>query len=111
MVAVFSIFATLSLIDLKEFGIGLAVAVLIDATIVRAVLLPASMKMLGDWNWWLPRPLRWLPEFRHEPVRLPSRRVRLPDRPTHSQAAILRGPPIRRATRRFAVSSGSSQGA
>ena len=72
MVAVFSIFATLSLIDLKEFGIGLAVAVLIDATIVRAVLLPASMKMLGDWNWWLPRPLRWLPEFRHEPVAAPA---------------------------------------
>jgi RND superfamily putative drug exporter len=75
MVAVFSIFATLSLIDLKEFGIGLAVAVLIDATIVRAVLLPASMKMLGDWNWWLPRPLRWLPEFRHEPVPTPVAEV------------------------------------
>ena len=75
MVAVFSIFATLSLIDLKEFGIGLAVAVLIDATIVRAVLLPASMKMLGDWNWWLPRPLRWLPEFRHEPVAAPAAEV------------------------------------
>ena len=45
---------------LKEAGVGLAVAVLIDATIVRAVLLPASMKLLGDWNWYLPNSLhRW----------------------------------------------------
>jgi uncharacterized membrane protein YdfJ with MMPL/SSD domain len=57
MVAVFSIFATLSVVDIKQLGVGLAVAVLIDATIVRAVLLPATMKLLGDWNWWLPRPL------------------------------------------------------
>jgi len=61
MVAVFSIFATLSMMMLKQFGVGLAVAVLIDATIVRAVLLPASMKLLGDWNWYLPRWLEWLP--------------------------------------------------
>jgi hypothetical protein len=40
-------------------GVGLAVAVLIDATIVRAVLLPATMKLLGEWNWYLPRMLRW----------------------------------------------------
>ena len=73
MVAVFSIFATLSLIDLKEFGIGLAVAVLIDATIVRAVLLPASMKMLGDWNWWLPRPAALA-------ARVPARAGRCPGR-------------------------------
>jgi uncharacterized membrane protein YdfJ with MMPL/SSD domain len=66
MVAVFGIFATLSLVDLKEFGIGLAVAVLIDATIIRGVLLPASMKLLGERNWWLPKPLGFLPEFRHE---------------------------------------------
>ena len=51
MVGVFSIFATLQFMFLKQFGVGLAVAVLIDATIVRAVLLPASMKLLGDWNW------------------------------------------------------------
>jgi uncharacterized membrane protein YdfJ with MMPL/SSD domain len=61
MVAVFSIFATLSVIDMKEMGIGLAVAVLIDATIVRGVLLPAAMKLLGDRNWYLPRSLGWLP--------------------------------------------------
>jgi len=58
MVAVFAIFATLSMLDFKQMGIGLAVAVLIDATIVRAVLLPATMKLLGDWNWYLPKSLR-----------------------------------------------------
>ena len=55
MVAVFAIFATLGLLDLKMMGIGLAVAVLLDATVVRAVLLPATMTLLGDWNWYLPR--------------------------------------------------------
>ncbi len=66
MVAVFAIFATLSMIDMKQMGIGLAVAILIDATIVRAVLLPASMKLLGKWNWYLPRSLQWLPAVRGE---------------------------------------------
>jgi uncharacterized membrane protein YdfJ with MMPL/SSD domain len=66
MVGVFSIFATLPILDMKELGIGLAAAVLIDATIVRAVLLPATMKMLGDWNWYLPRWLSWLPTLEHE---------------------------------------------
>jgi putative drug exporter of the RND superfamily len=66
MVAVFGIFATLSFIDFKQMGVGLAVAILIDATIVRAVLLPATMKLLGKWNWYLPSKLNWLPEFRHE---------------------------------------------
>jgi RND superfamily putative drug exporter len=75
MVAVFSIFATLSLIDLKEFGVGLATAVLIDATIIRAILLPASMRLLGDWNWYLPKPLQWLPHFRHEPAPRPAMEV------------------------------------
>jgi hypothetical protein len=46
---------------LKQFGVGLAVAVLVDATVVRAVLLPATMKLLGKWNWYLPRWLGWLP--------------------------------------------------
>jgi RND superfamily putative drug exporter len=68
MVAVFAIFATLSFIDFKEMGVGLAVAILIDATIVRAVLLPATMKLLGRWNWYLPKRLGWLPDFRHEPL-------------------------------------------
>ena len=63
MVGVFGIFATLSFIDMKQFGVGLATAVLIDATLVRGVLLPATMKMLGDWNWYLPSWLEWLPRF------------------------------------------------
>jgi RND superfamily putative drug exporter len=63
MVGVFSIFATLPIIDMKEMGIGLAAAVLIDATIVRGVLLPASMKLLGRWNWYLPNWLGWLPRL------------------------------------------------
>ena len=67
MIAVFSVFATLSMLDFKQMGVGLAVAVLIDATIVRAVLLPATMKLLGDWNWYLPSWLGWLPRVGREP--------------------------------------------
>ena len=63
MIAVFAIFATLSLLIFKELGVGLAVAVLIDATIIRGVLLPAAMKLLGDWNWYLPKWLEWLPKI------------------------------------------------
>ena len=66
MVAVFAIFASLPTLDIKQMGVGLAVAVLIDATIIRAVLLPATMKLLGGWNWYLPRWLRWLPHVRAE---------------------------------------------
>jgi RND superfamily putative drug exporter len=73
MVFVFGIFATLSAIDFKMMGVGLAVAVLLDATIVRAVLLPATMKLLGDWNWYLPKRLAWLPRFEHEPTVEPAR--------------------------------------
>ncbi|HEY6745621.1 MAG TPA: MMPL family transporter [Mycobacteriales bacterium] len=63
MVAVFSIFATLTGLEFKQMGIGLAAAVLLDATIVRAVLLPAAMTLLGTWNWWSPALLR-----RRQPV-------------------------------------------
>jgi RND superfamily putative drug exporter len=63
MVAVFAVFITLSMLMFKQFGVGLAVAILLDATIVRGVLLPASMKLLGDWNWYLPSWLEWLPRF------------------------------------------------
>ncbi len=63
MVAVFAIFVGLRSLDVKQVGFGLAVAVLIDATIVRAVLLPATMKLLGEWNWYLPGWLEWLPRF------------------------------------------------
>jgi uncharacterized membrane protein YdfJ with MMPL/SSD domain len=63
MVCVFSIFGTLSLVMMKQFGVGLAVAVLLDATVVRGVLLPATMKLLGEWNWYLPSWLEWLPRL------------------------------------------------
>jgi RND superfamily putative drug exporter len=66
MIAVFSIFATLSALDFKMMGVGLATAVLIDATIVRAVLLPSAMKLLGERNWYLPRWLEWLPQVNVE---------------------------------------------
>ena len=61
MVAVFGGFALGRMADLQQVGLGLAVAVLLDATIVRAVLVPASMRLLGDWNWYLPPWLQWLP--------------------------------------------------
>ena len=61
MVVVFSVFVTLELMFIKQLGLGLAVAVFLDATIVRSVLLPATMRLLGDWNWWLPGWLWWLP--------------------------------------------------
>jgi putative drug exporter of the RND superfamily len=65
MVMVFLTFATLSQVTMKQMGVGLAVAVLLDATLVRGVLLPAAMKLLGDWNWYLPRWLSWLPDISH----------------------------------------------
>ena len=61
MVGVFSLFGSLSSLELKEAGVGLATAVLLDATIVRAVLLPSTMKLLGERNWYLPNFLGWLP--------------------------------------------------
>jgi putative drug exporter of the RND superfamily len=60
MVAVFSIFATLGALEFKQLGVGLAAAILIDATIIRAVLLPAAMTVLGEANWYLPRCLHRL---------------------------------------------------
>jgi uncharacterized membrane protein YdfJ with MMPL/SSD domain len=81
MVGVFGIFATLQFVDMKQFGVGLATAVLIDATLVRGVLLPATMKLLGDWNWYLPKWLEWIPKgpalegspAPHTPERAPLR--------------------------------------
>jgi uncharacterized membrane protein YdfJ with MMPL/SSD domain len=72
MVVTFAAFATGSSQDMKQLGVGLAVAILIDATIVRAVLLPAAMKLLGERNWWLPKRLSWLPKFEHEPEVVPA---------------------------------------
>ncbi|HUC22386.1 MAG TPA: MMPL family transporter [Streptosporangiaceae bacterium] len=79
MVFVFLTFATLSMVSLKEMGVGLAVAVLLDATLVRAVLLPATMKLLGPRNWYLPRWLGWLPQI--SAVTPPPS---VPEQPEHS---------------------------
>ena len=87
MVCVFAVFATLSMLFFKQFGVGLAAAILIDATIVRGVLLPATMKLLGSRNWYIPSWLEWLPHFDHgeleiedEPEPEPAPRVRKPNR-------------------------------
>jgi RND superfamily putative drug exporter len=61
MMAVFSILATLSIIQLKILGVGMAAAVLIDATVVRGILVPAALTLLGERTWYLPRWLAWLP--------------------------------------------------
>jgi uncharacterized membrane protein YdfJ with MMPL/SSD domain len=65
MVGVFSIFGVLQAMIFKQFGVGLAAAILIDATVIRAVLLPASMSLLDRWNWYLPGWLEWLPRLEH----------------------------------------------
>jgi len=75
MVAVFGGFAAGRLVSFQQMGFGLAVAVLIDATIIRSVLVPAAMKLLGDWNWYLPSWLGWLPKLTVEaprPVQVPA---------------------------------------
>jgi RND superfamily putative drug exporter len=66
MVAVFAIFGTLSMQSMKQMGVGLAAAVLIDATIIRGVLLPAVMALLGERNWYLPKWLNRLPDLTHD---------------------------------------------
>jgi RND superfamily putative drug exporter len=83
MVCVFSLFGTVSSLDLKQAGLGLAAAVLIDATVIRSVLLPATMALLGERNWYLPRWLGWLPRVgleapaAHEGAATPSRQAPL----------------------------------
>jgi uncharacterized membrane protein YdfJ with MMPL/SSD domain len=86
MVGVFLVFTLLPLVDLKEMGIGLAVAVLIDATIVRGVLLPATMKLLGDRNWYLPKWLEWLPRLHHEPAPAPEPEAEVEPEPVPAAA-------------------------
>lgn len=66
MVAVFAIFGTLSMQSMKQMGVGLAAAVMIDATIIRGVLLPAVMALLDERNWYFPSWLRWLPDLTHD---------------------------------------------
>jgi RND superfamily putative drug exporter len=63
MVVVFAVFVSLKFTFIQQIGLGLAVAVFIDATLIRSVLLPASMTLLGDWNWWMPRVLDWIPRI------------------------------------------------
>jgi RND superfamily putative drug exporter len=76
MVAVFAAFAMGDLVSFQQMGFGLAVAVIIDATVVRSVLVPASMVLLGNWNWYMPNWLAWLPEVsvegHAEPVYVPA---------------------------------------
>jgi RND superfamily putative drug exporter len=96
MVAVFGIFVSLRSLDVKQMGFGLAVAVLIDATIIRAVLLPATMKLLGEWNWYLPRWLEWLPRLGPEgrPAELALAEASLPV-PLTSPVEASAEPPVR----------------
>ncbi len=68
MVAIFMGFAVGDLATFQQFGFGLAIAILVDATIIRSVLVPASMKLLGDRNWYLPGFLKWLPDLRMHPA-------------------------------------------
>src|SRR3954468_4458688 len=85
MVVVFAVFVTLPFVFIKQLGLGLAVAVLIDATLIRSVLLPASMTLLGDWNWWMPRFLDWIPRVTIEGD---------PDDTTDEAAAAEPGDPV-----------------
>ena len=66
MIVVFGGFAAGELVAFQQMGFGLAVAIFLDATVVRTVLVPATMAMLGDWNWYLPSWLNWLPDLRVE---------------------------------------------
>jgi putative drug exporter of the RND superfamily len=83
IIAVFAGFARGDLVMFQQMGFGIAVALLIDATIVRSVLVPASMKLLGRWNWYLPTWLGWLPDVNVEGPELPARGNA---RPTPAQA-------------------------
>jgi RND superfamily putative drug exporter len=66
MVAVFLVFALTGLPQVKEIGVGLAAAIFLDATIVRLILVPTTMELMGDFNWWLPKWLGWLPNMDFE---------------------------------------------
>ncbi|MFJ9352224.1 MMPL family transporter [Streptomyces sp. NPDC101237] len=81
MVAVFAIFGTLSMQSMKQMGVGLAAAVLIDATVIRGVLLPAVMALLGERNWYLPRWLHRLPDLTHDESPQPPGRPVTRDEP------------------------------
>jgi RND superfamily putative drug exporter len=72
MVMVFAVFVTLHYATVRQLGLGLAVAVFVDAAFIRSILLPASMELLGEWNWYLPRFLNWLPRFQIELEPIPT---------------------------------------
>ena len=93
MVAVFAVFASLHFVIIRQIGIGLAVAVLVDATIVRSLLLPSLMKLLGDRCWWMPRMLDWLPRItiEGEPASSPEGDAGAPSRPV-SRSTAATGP-------------------
>src|SRR5258705_7931568 len=92
MIAIFAIFATLSLLIFKQLGVGLAVSLLIDATIIPGVLLPATMKLLGDWNWYLPQRLQWPPRGSPGPPAPPPPPAR-PAQPRPPAPPLPRPPP------------------
>jgi RND superfamily putative drug exporter len=78
MVFVFLCFVGLSMTSMKQIGLGLAIAVFLDATLIRVVLLPATMTLLGETNWYLPRWLHWLPTVDHGPTNAPVAHVDAP---------------------------------
>ena len=99
MVVVFAVFVTLKFVFIQQLGLGLAVAVFIDATIIRCVLLPASMTLLGDWNWWMPRLLDWIPRVTiegdpDEPVESGQRSWPRPSRPADQALLAAQGEPL-----------------
>ena len=87
IIAVFGGFAAGDLVMFQQMGFGVAVALLIDATIVRTVLVPASMKLLGDWNWYLPSWLSWIPEVHVEGHAAEEPAVKRPDKPAVAPTA------------------------
>lgn len=104
LIATFSVFATSQVITLKEIGLGLAIGVLLDATIVRVIMVPASMRLMGDWNWWMPRLLRGVvPELREAPHVAAS--ISEPQRAFAPEPAL----PIGRAAGRPAVAPASDR--
>src|SRR6516225_5709593 len=88
MVAVFAVFGTLSMQDFKQLGVGLAVAILLDATLIRVVLLPSVMALLGERNWYVPRWLARLPRISHGAPDLPSGPGQVPDRRQRLPASV-----------------------
>jgi RND superfamily putative drug exporter len=88
MVAVFAVFGSLSMQDFKQLGVGLAIAILLDATLIRVVLLPSVMALLGERNWYLPRWLAWLPRLSHDAPDLPGGPGQVPDRSQRLPASV-----------------------